>query len=263
VVHLLVEGMGIRAISRFIELDQKTVLRILETTGEHCAQLLDAKVRNLKAEYVAADELQCFVKTKEQNTAEGDMEHGMFFTFLSIDMFSKLIINWRTDKRTLDAAKEFMNDLRSRIPNRFQLATDAATFYRSPNGAVANAFGNNIDYATEQKVFKDAFLLRRPFTSPSLTRIKKRCYIGSPEMSLITTCHLERMNLSVRIFMRRFTRLTLGFSKKLENLRHAVALFVAHFNFCRVHSAHGKTPANDAGLTDKTWTIEDLLSATT
>jgi IS1 family transposase len=259
-VHLLCEGMGIRAISRLTGLDAKTVLKILETAGQKAAQFLDSKVRNVKAEYVQADELVCFVKTKEQNTAPNDLEHGQFFTFLSVDMFSKLIINWKTDKRTREAATAFMFDLKARVPNRFQLSTDAWQVYRKQTGAVSQAFGNEIDYATEQKIFNT----RKPvgaagFFPLCLTGIRKSRCIGNPYMKLITTSHCERTNLSVRLFTRRFTRCTLGYSKTLENLRHAVALFVAHFNFCRVHSALGMTPAQAAGLTDHVWTIEELL----
>ena len=263
VVHLLCEGMGIRAISRFTGLDTKTVMNILASAGQKAAALLDAKIRNVKAEYVSADELVCFVKTKQMNTDENDLEHGQFFTFISVDMFSKLIINWRTDKRTMEACNAFMTDLRQRVPNRFQLATDALLQYKGHAGAVQHAFGNNVDYATEQKVFntmKPQF--KNGFVPMKLIGIRKQRYIGNPRMELATTCHCERTNLSVRLFTRRFTRCTLGYSKTLDALRHAVALFIAHFNFCRVHSAVDSTPAQAAHLTDHVWTIEEMLSET-
>jgi IS1 family transposase len=262
VVHLLCESMGIRAIERFTGLNRRTVLGILETAGENCARLLDAKIRDVKAEYVQADELTSFVRTKQENTALDDLEHGQFFTFLSVDLFSKLIINWRTDKRTREAAEAFMFDLKARVPNRFQLSTDGWQVYRKYTGVVRQVFGNEIDYATEQKIFgtvnPTGLAGRFPLV---LTGIKKHRCIGNPNMKLITTSHCERTNLSVRTFTRRFTRCTIGYSKKLENLRHAVALFIAHFNFCRVHSALGMTPAQAAGLTDHQWTIEEMLVA--
>jgi transposase-like protein/IS1 family transposase len=259
VVHLLVEGMGIRAISRFTGLHRDTVLAVLESAGEKCARVLDENVRNVKAEYVAADEMVSFVRTKQYNTDPGDMEHGQFYTYLAVDMFSKLIITSRTDKRTMEATRRFCEDLRERVPNRFQLATDGLPLYKGTWGAVAHAFGKEIDYGTEEKVFRSPRRIT-PFAPLVLTGIRKRQFIGSPHMPLLTTCHCERTNLSVRLFNRRFTRLTLGYSKKLENLRHAMAMFVAHFNFCRVHSAHGQTPAQRAGLTDHAWTIEKLLA---
>ena len=264
VVHLLCEGMGIRAVERFTGLHRDTVLSILETAGEKCARLLDEKVRNVKSEYVESDELTCFVRTKQQNTDENDLEHGQFFTFLSVDMFSKLIINWKTDKRTMESCNAFMSDLRARLLNRIQLSTDALLLYRGHRGAVQHAFGNDIDYATEKKIFNTTMHKFKPatFTPLKLIGIKKHRWIGNPHMELATTCHCERTNLSVRLFTRRFTRCTLGYSKKLENLRHAMAIFIAHFNFCRIHSAVDKTPAQAANLTDHAWTIEEMLMET-
>jgi IS1 family transposase len=268
VVHLLVEGMGIRAIARVTGLHRDTVLSILETAGQKAAQFLDAKIRNVKAEQVQADEICCFVGCRQNNAAEGDTERGQFFTFLSVDRASKLILNWRTGKRTQSDTDGFFTDLKSRVQNRFQLSTDGWIGYCGHDGAVRRVFGDAIDYATEIKHFA-ADNPRRPFrfglwnTEPkTVVSIQRQPKIGEPDMALATTSHCERTNLSVRLFNRRFTRLTLGYSKKLENLRHAVALFIAHFNFCRVHSAHKQTPAQAAGLTDKAWTIIDLLTAT-
>ncbi|MFZ0828443.1 MAG: hypothetical protein WAO02_13570 [Verrucomicrobiia bacterium] len=267
VVGMLCEGMGIRAIARLTRLDQKTVLRILESAGEHCARLLDEKIRNINVEQVQADELYCFVGCKQQNTIEGDAERGQFFTFLSVDRASKLIINWRTAKRTQTDAVQFLTDLKSRVQNRFQLSTDGWSAYCGRSGAVRQVFGNTIDYATETKHFaaENPRLSVRPelwkFRSKSVVAIQRRKKIGEPDMNLATTCHCERTNLSVRTFTRRFTRLTLGYSKRLQNLRWAVALFVAHFNFCRVHGTLKTTPAQAAGLTDHAWTIDELLAA--
>ena len=263
VVNLLCESMGIRAISRITGLDTKTILNILETAGQKAAAFLDTKVRNVKAEYVQADELTSFVRTKQENTEPDDLEHGQFFTFLSVDMFSKLIINWRTDKRTREAAEAFMRDLKARVPKRFQLSTDGWQTYRRQTGAVRAAFGNDIDYATEEKIFGTVNpTMKAGYFPRVLIGMKKHRCIGNPHMKLITTNHCERTNLSVRTFTRRFTRCTLGYSKTLENLRHAVALFIWHFNFVRVHSALEMTPAQAAGLTDHQWSIEEMLTET-
>jgi IS1 family transposase len=267
VVGMLCEGMGIRAISRLTRLDQKTVLRILESAGEHCAQLLDTKIRNVKVGQVQADELYCFVGCKQQNTVEGETERGQFFTFLSIAKDSKLIINWRTAKRTQENAVEFLTDLKGRIQNRFQLTTDGWKPYCGRSGAVKQVFGDSIDYATETKHFAadNPRLAVRPelwkLNSKRVESLQRRRKIGQPDLKTATTCHCERTNLSVRIFTRRFTRLTLGYSKKLQNLRWAVALFVAHFNFCRVHGTLKMTPAQAAGLADHVWSVEEILAS--
>jgi hypothetical protein len=217
----------------------------------------------VKAEYVQADELCCFVKTKEQNTDEDDLEHGNFFTHLSACRDSKLIVNFKVSKRTYEDSLNFMRDLQSRMAGRFTLVTDGLPAYVGKNGVVIRTFGDTIDYASEVKVFavKPAgmyvFLKRN---ERSVKAIKRKARIGNPDLSMSTTCHVERTNLSVRQFNRRYARLTLGYSKTLENLRHSTALFVWHFNFVRQHSAHGKTPAQAAGLTDHAWTIEGMLA---
>jgi IS1 family transposase len=186
-----------------------------------------------------------------------------FHTFLSVDRDSKLIINSRTAKHTREEATAFLFDLKARVTNRINLTTDGWITYGGRNGAVQCVFGDKIDYATETKRYASipSRLKRLRRISPlEVISVRKTKKIGEPDMELATTCHCERTNLSVRLFNRRFTRLTLGFSKKLENLRYSVALFIAHFNFCRVHSSHKKTPAMAAELTNHVWTIEELLA---
>jgi IS1 family transposase len=264
VVHLLCEGMGIRAISRFTHLDTKTVLNILESAGEKCARFLDEKVREVKSQFVQVDEVHGFVFSKAQNTEIGDVERGEQFTYLSMDRDSKLIINSFVGKRNSENTLTFMQDLKRRMAGRFQLTTDAFSGYRNGRGSVREVFGNEIDFATETKIWGKPNLagVSRWFNPLVVVGIKRKCRIGNADLSEATTCHAERMNLSLRLFSRRFTRKTLGYSKKLSNLRHAVALFAAHFNFIRKHSAHGMTPAQSAKLTDHQWTIEEMLSAT-
>jgi len=261
VVHLLCEGMGIRAISRFTGLDTKTVLNILETIGRKAAGFLDAKIRNLSLEQVQVDELINFVYSRGQNTPNDETERGDFATYLSIDRESKLIINWHVGKRCGDEAIPFLTDLRARVTNRFQLTTDGWRAYSGYRGGVRQVFGADVHYATEIKHFgrdnpATGWKLS-PMKVIGITRTRK---INKPCMSKATTSHAERTNLSVRIFTRRYTRCTLGFSKKLENLKHAVALFIWHFNFVRIHSAHGQTPAQKAGLATEQMTIEKFLS---
>jgi IS1 family transposase len=244
-----------------------TVLRILESAGEHCARFLDVKVRNITAPIVQADEVYSFVQCQPHIAKEDDEERGEFWTFLSIAKYEKLIINYRVGKRTGENAVAFLTDLRSRMDMRFQLTTDGFRGYcnhYSGAGNVEDILGDVCDYATETKHFaKDPnYVGRRKYFAPELIKITRKLRFGNPLMSEATTSHAERTNLSLRTFNRRFVRRTLNFSKKVENHRHAVALFVAVFNFCRVHkSLNGKTPAMAARLTDHKWTVEELLSA--
>jgi transposase-like protein len=265
-VHLLCEGMGIRAISRFTGLDTKTVMCILEEAGQKAVQFLDARIRNVRSDFVQADELISFVKTKQQNTDEDDMEHGNFFTHLSVCRDSKLIINFQVSKRKWEDSLAFMQDLKNRMAGKFTLTTDGLGAYTGRRGVVRKVFGDTIDYATEIKIFsntrRSGMYVFRALAQPAMVAVTRKARIGNPDLKMATTCHVERTNLSVRLFNRRYTRLTLGYSKTLENLRHSAALFVWHFDFARQHSAHGKTPAMAAGLTDRQWTIQEFLAKT-
>lgn len=260
--------MGIRAISRFTGFDQQTVLRILESAGQHCAALLNARMQNVNVQFVQADEVFSWIGRKPDKADDNDPERGAFFTFMSIAHREKLIINYRVAKRTGDEAFEFLTDLKSRLAGRIQLTTDAFRGYVAAfgyRGGVNNVFGDCADYATETKRFtKDPrFVDKRAYFAPKVVKVTRQLRFGTPDMSMATTNHAERTNLTLRTLTRRFVRSTLNFSKKRENHEYAVALFIAAFNFCRVHrSLKGKTPAMAASLTDHVWTIPELLSAT-
>ena len=249
--------MGIRAIQRFTGLHQETILNILETAGQKAAAHLDAKIRNVTADRIAADEIQSHVFCKQRNIGkdEDDSEIGDQFTYFAIDPDSKLIVTSFVGKRTAINANEFLADLKKRMVGQFQLTTDNWSIYSGSTGQVARVFGDDVNYATETKYFAKP----SPFLPRRLTSIRRHRKIGNPDMSLATTAHAERTNLSARLFTKRFTRCTLGYSKKLKNLKHAVALFVWHFNFCRKHSTLGQTPAQAAKLTDHQWTIGEML----
>jgi IS1 family transposase len=232
-------------------------LNILETAGQKAAVFQDSKIRNVNAKFVQADEIHTTVFCREQNNIHKYEDIGAQFMFLSIDRDSKLIINSLVGKRTSENAMHFMADLRTRMAGQFQLVTDNWQSYSGRDGgAVSFVFGNRVDYATETKYFG------RPaeFLPRKVIAIRRKPRIGNPDMTEATTCHCERTNLSVRLFTKRFTRCTLGYSKKLDNLKLAVALFTWHFNFVRVHSAHKQTPAMAAGLFGRPMTIEELLS---
>ncbi len=266
VVEMISETVGIRAAARLARVDQGTVLRILESAGEHCARLLDAKIKNIKVPFVQADEVFSYVQHQPGcGVDEQDPNRGAFYVFLSIAKNEKLIINYRVSKRTGDDAANFLEDLRSRMACRFQFTTDNFRGYCAVNGSggnVENILGDCCDYATETKIMKkdQNYNGARKFFAPYLVRIKRKARFGNPDMDLATTCHAERTNLSLRTFNRRFVRRTINFSKTVENHSHSVALFAAVFNFCRVHkSLDGRTPAMAAGLTDHVWTVAELL----
>lgn len=262
IVHLLCEGVGVRAAGRLADVDQKTVLGVLESTGAHCTRLLDERVRDVECVSVQCDELFAFVYCKEVNNETKDEDRGTQFTFLAVDRESKLILSHLIGRRDRPQCDLFMADLRKRIRGRCQLTTDGYSGYIT---SVFNAFYGDVDFAQQIKTFNDygpqdpKANERRYSVAHGVTSVKTFVRSGTPNTNLISTSHVERTNLSMRMFNKRFARLSLGYSKTIENLRHATALFIAHFNFCRVHSAHGKTPAMAAGLTHHTWTIKELL----
>jgi IS1 family transposase len=256
VVNLLCEAMGIRAIQRITGLHQETILNILETAGQKAAMFLDTQIRNVNSEFVQTDEIHSIVFSKQQNTPVKDTERGEQFTFFGIDRESKLIINWKVGKRTRENGDQFFTDLKSRLAHRVQLTTDNWRIHSRPRGSVSSVFGDDVDYATETKFFAKP----SKFLPLQLVGCRRKRRIGNPDLAMATTAHAERTNLSARTFTRRFTRSTLGYSKKIENLRHAVALFVWHFNFVRKHSAHGQTPAQAVKLRVEAMTIEQLLA---
>ncbi|HLX95146.1 MAG TPA: hypothetical protein VKU37_05325 [Verrucomicrobiae bacterium] len=257
VVHMLCESVGIRPIERLTGLSRPTVLTVLETAGQKAADFLNERVHDVRTNWIQADEVHGFVFSKQINTDADDVDRGEQFTYLALANDSKLIINWLVGKRTRENALEFMTQLKRRVTGDFQLATDGWKIYSGRTGAVATVFGQSIDYGTETKYFGTP---RLPYLPRKLIGMRRHRVSGNPDLKKSTICHAERSNLTLRTFTRRLTRCTLGYSKKLENLRHSIALFVWHYNFCRVHSSLGKTPAQAAGLTDRVWTIKDLLS---
>ena len=255
VVNLLVEGVGIRAASRLTDLNQETVLNILATVGQQCDRLLDEKILNVKVESVQVDELFCFVGCKQRNNRANDYDRGDQYTFLSIDSKSKLILYYVIGKRDSGNAYHIINDLNKRVAGRFQLTTDAFLPYRK---CVEQGLGDRVDFAQLMKIYKGNpgdVLGERRYSPPECVGFRIKIRSGDPDRKKISTSYIERTNLSVRLFNRRFTRLTLGYSKKIEYLRHSTALFIAHFNFCRKHSAPKLTPAHAAGITDHTWSL--------
>jgi len=266
VVGLLVEGMGIRAASRVTGLHQQTVLNILETVGAKCASLLDRRVRGVSGAVIECDELYSYVGCRPENASRSDPNRGDIFGFVATDRNTKLIVSFLLGKRTKANAVDFIQDLRGRVTGAPQISTDGLNHYCAPRtGAIRQVFGNDVTYGIEIKTLSSDEGMPGRYTPAKVTGVRRIKCIGNPESRTIGTSRIERLNLSMRHFNKRFARATPCYSKKIENHRHAFALFAAHFNFCRCHSSLkngvARTPATASGLTDRPWTIEELLKA--
>lgn len=263
IIAMLVEGVGVRAVERLTGVHRDTVLNVLEVAGRKCARLMGAKVRNHPFQFVQVDELFCFVRCKEKQNTEHRRNIGEQYVYLGVDAPSKFIINYAVGKRDAITTQQYIQDLKKRVKAPFQLTTDGFKSY--PN-EVYFTFLNRIHYAQLIKEYacpEEMMIGQRRYSPPECIGAHTEIRCGNPSPDQISTSYVERTNLSVSLFNRRFTRLTLGYSKKLANLKHSVALLIAHFNFCRKHSAHGQTPAMAAGLADHVWTIHELLDAAT
>lgn len=262
VVSLLVEGMSVRAAARITGVNRNTILSLLLTVGENCRQVLDRRIRGARPRFVQADELWSFVHTKQARVRAGDpKEWGDAYTFLALDAESKLILSYYVGKRDGESALAFVLGLTSRIEAnwRCQITTDG---FKPYIGAIEEYFGADVDFAQLVKIYGRAEESAREWYTPvQVLDAIPMVVIGKPDIQHVCTSHVERANLSVRMHLRRFTRLTNGFSKTAKHLRAAVALFVAWYNFCRVHQTLRVTPAMETGLTDHVWNIGELLLA--
>lgn len=259
IVSALIEGNSIRAISRMTGASKTTVTKLLSDLGLVCSIYMDRDMRNLSCQRLQADEIWAFVGAKEKNVPDDKRgEWGDVWTYVALDADTKLVPAYLVGSRDLDSARMFIRDLGSRMANRVQLSTDGHVVY--PN-AVRNAFPNGVDYGQVIKTYGsvDSKSSGR-YSPPKLRDCELTSVVGKPEREHISTSYVERQNLTMRMSMRRFTRLTNGFSRKVENLAAAVSLHFAHYNYCRVHkSLDGKTPAMAAGITDHIWTIRELV----
>ncbi len=262
IIGLLCEGTSLRATSRLAEVSINTVTKLLVDVGSHCAWYHNETVKNLKTKRVECDEIWSFVYAKQKNVPEEMKDRkdvGDVWTWTAIDADSKLIISYMVGERNATYANMFMQDVASRLSNRVQLTTDGLKVYIE---AVENAFGGDIDYAQLVKIYGEAPGGEKRYSPAECTGTKKETCQGKPNPKLISTSYVERQNLTMRMSMRRFTRLTNAFSKKLENHEHAIALHFMYYNFVRIHKTLRVTPAMEAGITKKLWTIEDLSMLT-
>ena len=264
VLSALVEGNSIRSVERMTGVSQVTILRLLVRTGDRCLALLEERMRGFHSRYIEADEIWCYVYKKEgQLTAEDRALHperGDQYVFVALDAESKLIPAFTVGKRDGQTALAFMEELRRRLAEngRIQLTTDGMNAYI---GAVEETFGADVDYAQLVKLYGAEPAGDGRYAPPRVTETLSTTINGNPDPDRICTSYVERQNLTMRMMMRRFTRLTNAFSKKLANLKAALALHFAYYNFCRIHRTLRVTPAMQAGVTDRMWGLEDLLPA--
>src|ERR1700733_14405182 len=259
VISALVEGSSVNATCRMTGVAKHTVLKLLKDIGCACAAYHNAHVRNLRVRRVQADEIWSFVYGKDKNLTLEQVQSGLgsVWTWKAIDADTKLVISYTIGDRGADTAKAFMQDVASRISNRIQLTTDGHRVYAD---AVEDAFGADIDYAMLVKIYGASNENPESRYSPATCiGCRTGVFAGSPDPDYISTSFVERSNLSMRMGMRSFPRLTNGFSKKVENHGHKVALYFMLLNFGRVHKTLRVAPAMEAGLTDHVWSLEELL----
>jgi IS1 family transposase len=258
-VKALVEGNSIRSVCRMTGIARNTITSLLVDLGAACAEFQNQALQNLRCRRIQCDEIWAYCYAKDKNvpaSKQGKFGFGSVWTWTAIDADSKLIVSWMVGPRDSSAAQEFMEDLAGRLRHRVQLTTDGHKPYLE---AVDSAFGGNIDYAMLIKIYGEAGEPEKRYSPAEWIGSKRETITGSPEKKHISTSHVERQNLTMRMGMRRFTRLTNGFSKKVENHIAAVSLHFMYYNFVRIHQSLRMTPAMAAGVTGKLWEVKDLI----
>ncbi|MGC2459138.1 MAG: IS1 family transposase [Gallionellaceae bacterium] len=262
ILNLLVEGNSMRATSRIADCSINTVTDLLVNVGMACSEYQDKAMRNLTCKRIQCDEIWAFCYCKQKNVApemEGVLGYGDVYTWTAIDPVTKLVPSFMVGKRTAEYAEAFIGDLKSRLAGRVQLTTDGLKVYVN---AVEEAFGKDIDFAQLVKIYGSEGQSKTDtirYSPSEYVGAEKTVKMGNPDMDHVSTSHVERQNLTMRMSMRRFTRLTNGFSKKVENLEHMVALHFMHYNFVRIHKTLHTTPAMAAGVSNKLWDISDIV----
>jgi IS1 family transposase len=250
VLQLLVEGMSMRSVQRVTGVHIDTIMRLLVATGQACLKFHNEVVRNIKAKHVECDKMWAFCYCKKKNVKKehiGILGYGDAWLWIAMDSATKLTISWLIGYRTSQYAQIFIDDLASRLNGRVQLTTDG---YKAYDAAVENAFGGEVDYAMLVKNYDE---------KSHYIGAEKRRISGNPDMDKVSTSHVERQNLTLRMQNRRFTRKTDAFSKKIENMIYSVAIDMVYDNFVRIHSTLEVTPDMQAGLVNRLWEIEDIV----
>ena len=258
VIAALVEGASIRSVERMTGVHRDTIMRLMVRVGNACGDYTDSLMRDLPCRRIEVDEIWTFVGKKQRhlNGRTEALRFGDFFTWVALDAHTKLVPAYRVGKRDGPNARAFIGDLASRLRNRVQLTSDALHLYVE---AVEEGFGADIDYAQLVKSYEAEWIGPGRYSPPKVISTDKIHVMGRPHVDAISTSYVERNNLTMRMQMRRFTRLTNAFSKKLENLRAAVSLHFAWYNLVRTHRTLGMTPAMAAGVTDDFWRVADLV----
>jgi IS1 family transposase len=260
ILAMLCEGSSMRSISRVADVSINTVSKMLVEAGEACMILHDETVRNVKASRIQCDEIWSFCHAKQKNvaTAKAAPEGaGDVWTWTAIDADTKLIVSFFVGDRSGESALVLMDDLRARLSNRVQLTTDGHKAYLE---AVEGAFGGDVDYAQLVKMYGESVGPKGRYSPADCTGIKKIKVEGNPDIKHVSTSYVERQNLTMRMSMRRFTRLTNAFSKKLDNHIHALALYFVFYNFTRIHKTLRMSPAMAAGITNRLWSLDDVIA---
>jgi len=259
IISALIEGNSVRAIARMSGTSPVTVLKLLNDIGIECARYHDEHVRNIRAKHVQCDEIWSFVGAKAKNVAPEKKAEGWgdSWTWVAIDADTKLCISYLVGGRDAGWATEFLQDCAWRIAGRVQITTDA---HRAYFQAVEDAFGSMVDYAQLQKLYgAPSGEEARRYSPAQCIGADMKVISGDPDPAHVSTSYVERQNLTMRMQMRRFTRLTNAFSKKIENHCHAVALHFMQYNFCRIHQTLRVTPAMEAGISDHVWSLEEVV----
>jgi IS1 family transposase len=259
IISCLVEGNSIRATSRMTGFSTNTITKLLVQMGDACRKFHDENVVNVKSKRVQCDEIWSFVGAKMKNVNDAQLEQGWgdAWTWTALDADSKLVISYLVGQRGAWWARRFMEDVAARVSTRIQITTDGHKAYAE---AVEGAFGMDVDYAMLIKLYGNDSFADRRYSTGDCIGTQTAVLAGSPDPNHISTSYVERLNLTTRMQIRRFTRLTNAFSKKLENHEAAVALHFAHYNFCRIHKTLRVTPAMEAGLAGHVWSIEELVA---
>lgn len=266
IIGCLVEGNSIRATVRMTGAAKNTITKLLVDLGEACAEYQDGVLVDLPCKVVEADEIWAYCYAKQKNVPEefkGTYGYGDVWTFTALCADTKLVPSWLVGERTSDDAEVFLTDLANRMAGRIQLSTDGHVIYE---GTVGPSFRHQVDWAQIMKTYRagEGSSPERKYSPAVCTGTKRRVLKGDPDPDRISTSYVERQNLTMRMGMRRFTRLTNGFSRKVENLAHAVSLHYLHYNFARPHTAlkerYPRTPAMAAGVADHIWSLEEIAA---
>jgi IS1 family transposase len=260
VISALVEGVSVRATSRMTGVAKGTILRLLADVGTACAEYQNRTLRGLACKRVQIDEIWSFCYAKEKTVKAKQITvpaAGDVWTFVAIEAQTKLVLGWRVGTRDAASATVFVKDVAARLASRIQLTTDGHRMYLE---AVEQAFGAAVDYAMLVKLYGADVEGQRVYSPAQCIGARIEPITGAPDRKHVSTSYIERQNLTMRMSMRRFTRLTNAFSKKLENHIHSLALFYMHYNFARIHQTLRVTPAMEAGVSDHVWSMEEIVA---